>query len=188
MKKLLFVVLALALLVPFAVQAQEEFAAWEELIPYIQSLEDRIAELEAKLTPGAGQASVDVPAPAPTTPDSKVGNYDLKVNRFELNKNRDGKDVVTFYFQFTNLSTETANFWDIDKEAFQNGIEIDDVIESPLYSNWDVDLRPNASIEVSFSFLLLDTENPVELELEESFDWDAEPVLYVFDLAEASKE
>lgn len=188
MKKLVFFVLVLSLLIPTVVSAQDTPTTLEELISYVQVLENRIATIEEQIAPGVVKATWDGSDLVSTMPDSKVGNYGMQFTKFELNKSRDGGNVVTFYFQFVNNSTETIDFWRIDKKAFQNGIEIDDVIESPLYSNWDVDIRPGISIEVTFSFLLFDTENPVELELSDSSDWDAEPALYVFDLAEASKE
>ena len=189
MKKFLFIILALALVIPTVVFAQDTFEKWEDLIPYIEALEARIAELEAQRVPGVTNVAPDQPAPTSVDPDAKIGDYEMKLTRFELNKNRKEQDVVTFYYQFTNLSSKTANFsLAISEKAFQNCVEIENVIESPLYSNWNVDLRPNASTEVSFSFALSDTESPVELELEEAFSWDSEPVLFVFDLAEASKE
>lgn len=188
MKKIIFVVLTVMLLIPTAVFAQDNFSSWEDLIPYIQGLEERIETLELGLVPGVVKATWDGSNIVSDTPDSKVGNYDIKINKFMLNKTSEGKDVVTIFFQFTNNSAETTSFWSINPTAYQNGVEIEDVIESPLYSNWDVKIRPGVSIEVSSSFLLFDTTNPVELELEESFSWgDEPPVLYVLDLAEATK-
>lgn len=188
MKRFILFVLACLILVPAPVFAQDDISTLEDLIPYVQSLAERIEILEAQIVPGVTKATWDGSDIVSTTPDSKIGNYDVAITKIELNKNKNGEDVVTFYAQFTNNSDETVDFWKINKKAFQNGIEIDDVIESPLYSNWDTDIRPGVSIDVSFSFLLFDTENPVELELSDSSDWDSEPVLYVADLSQASKE
>lgn len=87
MKKFLFIILALALVIPTVVFAQDTFEKWEDLIPYIEALEARIAELEAQRVPGVTNVAPNQPAPTSVDPDAKIGDYEMKLIRFELNKN-----------------------------------------------------------------------------------------------------
>lgn len=187
MKKLVLgVFVLLLLLTPVVANAQNDFASWEDLIPYVESLDARIEELESQITPGVIQATWDGSDLVSTGENSNIiGPYEVGINKFEIKNGRYG-DTLVIYFQFTNKSNETADFSDIGKTGFQNGIEIDSGYE--FNENTSKGVRPGASLEVIYGFILTDKENPVELELHELFNFKNEPILYILDLSQASKE
>jgi hydrogenase maturation factor len=59
MKRFILFVLVCLILVPAPVFAQDDISTLEDLIPYVQSLAERIEKLEAQIVPGVTKATWD---------------------------------------------------------------------------------------------------------------------------------
>jgi hypothetical protein len=189
MKKAIYVLLAVLLLTPSIVYAQD-FTTWEDLIPYVQQLETRINNLEAQINTEDETASPKAEEQISGSPDTQIGEYTVVLKKFTLAKDSNGEDILNVYFDYTNNSSETDSFgFSIKADVFQNGIEMEPAYFSAGNSNLITKIRPGSTIEVFKSFKLADKTNPVELELSKLIDFSGKaPVLYVLDLSQASEE
>lgn len=191
MKKILSFCIVIVAVLSLVITASAQAPTLESLQAEIEALKLRVEALESRLTPGVVQSTYEgAEVTSSGATDTAIGDYDVKVNRFVLGKDYEGKDAITIYFDFTNNSTETKNFmFAISDKAFQNGVQLETAIIWDVKSNSLTDIRPGVTIDAASSFLLTDTTSPVELELSEAFSWSSDaPILYVLDLAQASAQ
>ena len=184
MKKTIYVLLAVLVLIPTAVFAQD-FSKWEDLIPYIRQLETIITDLEK-------QNDIETPVIKEESGLSNnfgfpsdgqlMGEIVLNIKDIYTAVDKDGKNILLIRFEFTNKTDRTVKFdREVCKKAFQNGIELQKNSHPNYRINDSTEIRPNTSIEVIYSWFIFDTENPVELELGH-YDKFCPEVPYLFNL------
>jgi len=104
---------------------------------------------------------------------SNLGDYNIKIASCRFSEDFEGEPVVIVKYTFTNNSEENASFlWSVDANAFQDGIELEEsyfLDDSANFSsdNQDKEIKPGAKINVEVAYLLLNTENEIEIEVSE---------------------
>ena len=98
-----------------------------------------------------------------------IGNS-VKTDKFT------GREYVEITYRFTNNSSKTTSFMmGVDRQAFQDGVEMS--FNSPLESELLTDIRPGASITVKDGYELRNNNPVVELEFRKSFDYSKPAVM-----------
>lgn len=187
MKKLVLFVLVLLLLIPTAGFAQDSktFETWEDLIPYIESLEARIKALEEVDVPVESQAkSSDT-----VTNDSQgrlkvgdiatIGDFTVQVESVSRSQDYAGKQVLVVNYKFTNNSDKSRSFgMSISPKVFQNGIEAAASYDPKFSENFITDIRPGVTLDVKCAYVLVDTSSLIEVELDKLITFNPDPVIF----------
>lgn len=96
--------------------------------------------------------------------------YYVVIESCEITEDRDGKQLLRVYYQFTNNSVEINSMWfSVNVSAFQDGIQLKEGYPSSATEtddNYMVDIEPGATIQASVCYELL-SSNPVEIALED---------------------
>lgn len=114
-----------------------------------------------------------VSAAAESTPLLDSDEKTLVLESVDLAKTYDGCDALLFDMTFTNKSSEPTNaIFAYYPKLFQNGISLDSGIlvddsYSKLSANGITEIKNGASIEYVVSYILSDTEKPVEVSIED---------------------
>ena len=94
----------------------------------------------------------------------------LKYTGFEMSTDYDGNNAIIVYYDYTNKKEETSYVYEtFYAQAFQNGVECDMamLLDAPeAYSNLSKEIQPGTTLEVAFPYVLQDTTNPVDLEVQ----------------------
>ena len=100
----------------------------------------------------------------------------LKYGKYEITDGTDNDDnpikELVAYFTFTNKTSTAASAESaISISAYQNGIELTNWITdgNDAIENVSTEVMDGREIEVAFVFELEDTENPVKIQLENSY-------------------
>lgn len=101
-------------------------------------------------------------------------DYDLKVVDWEISADYDNKPALVVYYEYTNKKdTPTAFMWEFTDKVYQNGIELSDTafgVEEEN-NNQSKEVQKGATATVSIAYILQDTENPVDVTVEEYNVW-----------------
>jgi hypothetical protein len=109
-----------------------------------------------------------------------VGEYEISILGFDLTSDYEGKPSVLITYKWTNNSSEAESFmFTFKDQVFQNGIECETAIISGN-DNYDseplmTDVKPGYSLTVKCAYVLQDTENPIEVEVSELFNFESNP-------------
>jgi len=115
----------------------------------------------AKTTEDPGVA---IPSKTPEEPKVAEPDYEVTIDEARILKDRDGNDVLAVTYTFTNNSSETTSFGSaVQRQAFQNGVELETSYISP-YENEDFDgsglykdIKPGGTITAQGAFELDET-------------------------------
>ncbi len=127
--------------------------------------------------------------PKSAAAEGQIGDYIVKLNRYELTQDYEGKDAISVYFQFTNNSKENAAFFTtILPKLFQNGVECQTAIllSDDNLSNYSNEIQPGISVEVKMSFTLSDKTTPVEMDIDKLITFNSNPVIYTLNIADGT--
>lgn len=114
-----------------------------------------------------------------------AGKHYVSIDALRLSKDGDDNDVVVFDMTFTNGGEQSeAAFTALNVVVYQNGTEISRgyYIQDANTSNATKKLRPGATISFSYGFVLNNLIDPIEIELEESWNFSEEILYGMFDL------
>lgn len=117
-----------------------------------------------------------------TLMEGDVGDYHVALLGLTKTKDYDKNPAIVLRILFTNNSSEKECFsLAIDTSVYQNGVELDtayglDEVDS---SKSLLDVKPGASIEVTKGYKLTDENAPVEIELEDMFDFSDNPDIVI---------
>lgn len=94
----------------------------------------------------------------------------LEYLSYEMTSDYEGNPAILIHFNYTNNSDQSAiaqsYFY---PQVFQNGVECDMamLLDAPeAYSNLSKEIQPGTTLEVAFPYVLQDTTNPVDLEVQ----------------------
>lgn len=109
------------------------------------------------------QQTSSTPSAAPSAQEAATSDFDVTIEGSSFASDYEGKPVIVVSFGFTNNSDEAANFmFSIDAQAFQAGIELDDMvvgvdgIDSSLAM---ADIQPGVTVTIQQPFLLRDNSD-----------------------------
>lgn len=187
MKRIFLVIVVLMVLIPQNISAQDHknFDEWEDLIPYIESLEARIKDLER----GSSSSAAFDKQSNPDTNDlngkfsigdfATVGDFVVEVTSIESSKDFAGKPVLVVDYKFSNNSERSASFgMSISHKAFQNGIEAVVSYDPKFSENLLTEIRPGASLNIRRAYTLVDITSAVELEVDKLITFSPNPVIF----------
>lgn len=107
--------------------------------------------------------------------EGDLGNYHVALTKIERAVGVGGAPCVILTFVFTNYSADANSFTlAIGKTVYQNGIQCTNAFfttPSANAANALLDVKGGASIEVQTAYELYDAESPIEIELNELFNW-----------------
>lgn len=101
-------------------------------------------------------------------------DYDLKVVDWEISADYDNKPALVVYYEYTNKKdTPTAFMWEFTDKVYQNGIELSDTAfgVKEENNNQSKEIQQGVTATVSIAYILQDTENPVDVTVEEYNVW-----------------
>lgn len=101
-------------------------------------------------------------------------DYDLKVTDWEISTDYDNKPALVVYYEYTNKKdTPTAFMWEFTDKVYQNGIELSSTTfgVKEENNNNSKEIQQGATATVSIAYILQDTENPVDITVEEYNIW-----------------
>lgn len=101
-------------------------------------------------------------------------DYDLKITDWEISADYDNKPALVVYYEYTNKKdTPTAFMWEFTDKVYQNGIELSSTafgIKEENNNN-SKEIQQGVTATVSIAYILQDTENPVDITVEEYNIW-----------------
>lgn len=101
-------------------------------------------------------------------------DYDLKVTDWEISADYDSKPALVVYYEYTNKKDKpTAFMWEFTDKVYQNGIELSSTafgIKEENNNN-SKEIQQGVTATVSIAYILQDTENPVDITVEEYNIW-----------------
>lgn len=113
------------------------------------------------------EATITSTTETPTLP------FEFTITKTEIGKDYKGNDTLFIYFDWTNTTDYTLTFdMNVIIDAFQNGAELDTTFPDmltdlyDLYDNQSLKIKPGATQSLVLAFVLNDTENSVNLEIE----------------------
>lgn len=185
---------------PETVEAPENIeelkAAYEDLWQKFKELEAELKAYKALLADAYGEDAVESAAAEAVITDPETtytcASGILAYDRASIVPTDDGNALI-IYCHYTNTSVESSyasTTFNVD--VFQNGLECDYVyvpsnVRPTELDNADAKVRPNASADVAFACLLTSTEGIVDVEIGELFSFDASPISFTVDLADAER-
>ena len=101
-------------------------------------------------------------------------DYDLKVTDWEISTDYDNKPALVVYYEYTNKKdTPTAFMWEFTDKVYQNGIELSSTAfgVKEENNNNSKEIQQGVTATVSIAYILQDTENPVDITVEEYNIW-----------------
>lgn len=101
-------------------------------------------------------------------------DYDLKVTDWEISADYDNKPALFVYYEYTNKKdTPTAFMWEFTDKVYQNGIELSSTAfgVKEENNNNSKEIQQGVTATVSIAYILQDTENPVDITVEEYNIW-----------------
>lgn len=101
-----------------------------------------------------------------------AGNSDYSVSLVDTSftVNYENAPVILATYSFTNNSGEEKMFsLAVDDAAYQNGIELNSAYITDVTEGGSTNIQDGTTIEVTCGYLLLDTENPIEIKVTELF-------------------
>lgn len=117
-----------------------------------------------------------------------LGEYTLTIQNYNLSKDYDGNDALIIEYDWINNSEDTTKpFMTFNIKGFQDGVETDYAImvEGADLASSQKDVRPGGSIEgAQTTVSISDMNKPLEIELDELFSFDSEPIITEIDLSD----
>ena len=101
-------------------------------------------------------------------------DYDLKITDWEISADYDSKPALVVYYEYTNKKdTPTAFMWEFTDKVYQNGIELSSTAfgVKEENNNNSKEIQQGVTATVSIAYILQDTENPVDITVEEYNIW-----------------
>lgn len=101
-------------------------------------------------------------------------DYDLKITDWEISADYDNKPALVVYYEYTNKKdTPTAFMWEFTDKVYQNGIELSSTAfgVKEENNNQSKEIQQGVTATVSIAYILQDTENPVDITVEEYNIW-----------------
>lgn len=101
-------------------------------------------------------------------------DYDLKITDWEISADYDNKPALIVYYEYTNKKdTPTAFMWEFTDKVYQNGIELSSTAfgVKEENNNNSKEIQQGVTATVSIAYILQDTENPVDITVEEYNIW-----------------
>lgn len=139
---------------------------------------------EQPATAPADEADANVAAPEPAQDDAAAADaqqaeaaYAVTIDEGAVGTDYQGEKAAVITYTFTNNSDKACNFMTtIGTKAFQDGVQLEGAIGVDGVDSQDLmkDIKPGKSITVQQAYVLADTENPVEVEVTELFDFSNE--------------
>lgn len=114
-----------------------------------------------------------------------VGSYYMSLTGIHMSSDRNENPVLVMDLTFTNNSTETKTAsTTMGVTVFQGGIQCETTATPSDLEKSNLKLRPGASISFSRGAVLYNTEDPVEIEMDQQFYFATESTAIVglFDL------
>jgi hypothetical protein len=184
MKKILALTLCLVMALSLAACAGSDKGAvpsGDEKVSASPSPSEPAAE-----TPDESETPEESEAPADdggAVASGALGDYEVSIISAEQTEDMDGNPAIYITYEWTNNSdTETSFLLALSSYVYQNGIscEIATLSEDIAEIN-DVltDIQPGTTITVAEAYLLQDTENPIDVEVEELMDFSDSPAQVV---------
>lgn len=107
--------------------------------------------------------------------EGDLGNYHVALTNIERATGTGGAPCVILTFVFTNNSADANSFTlAIGKTVYQNGVQCTNAYFTTPSADATkalLDVKDGASIEVQSAYELYDAESPIEIELNELFNW-----------------
>ena len=148
-------------------------AAIAELESYRQEASESEATPESMIDTISTESETDIQETSadPTTPiNIKCDEGSLEYLSYELTNDFDGAPLILIHFNFTNNSSESTTAQMVFyPQVFQNGIQCDmggTREENDAIRNLSRSIQTGTTLEVAFPYVLQDTENPVDLEIQ----------------------
>lgn len=117
-----------------------------------------------------------------------LDEYTLTIQNYKLSKDYDGNDALIIEYDWINNSEDTARpFMTFNIKGFQDGVETDYAImvEGADLATSQKEIRPGGSIEgAQTTVSISDMNKPLEIELDESFSFNSEPIITEIDLSD----
>lgn len=108
-----------------------------------------------------------------------LGNYEVSIISAELIEDSEGNPTVYVTYEWTNNSEEAISFLlALSSWVYQNGVECEiAMLDEDIAEVNDVltDIQPGTTITVAEAYILQDTENPVDVEVEELMTFEENP-------------
>ena len=164
MKKLISLILALAVIATFGVFA-------------LASGED-----EGNASQGSGTVNSE-------NDTEKLGDYSVVIDSCRLAKDFEGKDVVIVKYKFTNNENDNATSFAgaFENTAYQNGVGLNEsyfLDDNSDYSadNQTKEIKKGASIDVEVAYELNDTTTDIEVEVKEFISFSDKTISKTFSI------
>jgi hypothetical protein len=182
MKKILALALCLVMVVSLAACSGSDKGAapaGEDKVTDSPSPSEAAAETpDASETPEESRepAESEEPSEAPAddagaVASGSLGDYEVSIISAEQTEDMDGNPAIYITYEWTNNSdTEVSFLVALSSFVYQNGIEcevaiLDDNI-AEINDVW-TNIQPGTTITVAEAYVLQDTENPIDVEVEE---------------------
>jgi hypothetical protein len=164
MKKLLTVVLSLALVICLAACGSTAGQAGSAPV------DSGTSDLSASTAPS-------------TVGEGDLGEYHVAITGFSLGKTYDGKDAIIVTYDFTNNSANAQSATvALYCKAFQDGVQLDSAYISGGDDNESKDIKSGVTLSCQCSFALDNMTSPVELEISELISFSDDIVTETFDI------
>ncbi len=163
MKKILSIILAVAVVLSFAVFALGSGESGTE-------------------SQGSGQAE------GQSASETTLGDYEVEIKSCRLAKDYEDKDIIIVTYGFTNNSDNpTAFTWTFSDEVYQSGIGLNKsyiVADSAKYSsdNQSKEIKKGATLDVEVAYELNDTTTDVEVEVSELISFSDKTITKTFSI------
>jgi hypothetical protein len=105
----------------------------------------------------------------------KLGNYNVSILDGTVVKDTKGASYLVVTFEWSHTEKEAQSFWlAFMYRAYQDGVEIDSAFLNGLEHNtYDTKIKAGAVLKTQIGFKLSNTTSPVEVEIENSWDWNS---------------
>lgn len=160
--------------------AAQESAVSQESSASQESAESQESTSAAAAVPVAGAESQGAASSSTSDQSSSEATYEASIDAVEVGADYEGNPALIVTFSWKNNSEETTSFaTKLYAKCFQNGVQLDTAF---VYENIDnngymADVRPGYGTTFQMAYELKDTENPVEIEIENLFDFNGKPIL-----------
>lgn len=135
--------------------------------------------------PAQGEASSatseTVQSQAPSSSSSASGaRFDVSIDAVEVGADYEGNPALIVTYTWKNNSDETTSYASsLHAKCFQNGVQLETafVFEGVDSDGYMAEVRPGYGTTFQMAYALQDTENPVEIEVGELFNYKGEPLV-----------
>lgn len=182
MKKLISVLLAMLLIVVFALFA---IGSGEE-----ETVDQGNEAVDNSVNNNVGDTEKQDVADTTASDNSTLGKYSVVIDSCRMSTDYEGKPVVIVKYIYTNVSNDTATSFMIafDDNAYQGGIGLNNTVfvdDSAGYSsdNQMKEIKAGATLDVEVAYTLNDATTPIDIEIKELISFNDKTITKTFTIA-----